>query len=313
MNSYVDAGEIDPDDPINLTVGWRSGSKLKLAQMLLGVDVVQQFREVVAETLDIFNQRTPEPWSPEADLTPETYLTLHRDLLGAAPILAAEHGDTTLAEALLAPEGLPVLHPNDLPARDIELYAITVGAVPGARAAFLRRSNPRRGLRAGRLLTSYSDVLTRIDEPVFGFDLAIDLVFVGDQVHVLSQVTFAKLFRDQDALVQQVPTWAAEISSHLPLEVSGRARLEERALRDSRLARRLENIATRGHLEGISEQILREKMVAVALDPELLLNADGELTLEDDHIPQVLHFLNEDLFYGVLTNAGFRADRKAPR
>lgn len=313
MTNMVELSDVDPGDPINLTVGWRSGKRLKLAQMILGKEVVGQFREVIADALDDLNQRTSEPWTPEADISPETYLTLHQDLLGEAPLLSAEHESMSFTAAVLAPEGLPVLHPSDLPTRDLELYVITVGGTPGSRAAFVRRSNPRRGLRAGRLLTSYHDVLTRIDDPVFGFDLDIDLVIVGDQVHVLSQVAFSKLFRDQDALKAQVPAWAGKIAAAIPMEALGRERLEARALRDSRLARRLETVANRGHLEDITTDELRKKMEEVALDPDLLLNASGELTLEEDHIPHVLYFLNEDLFYGVLTNAGFRADRKAAR
>ncbi|WP_460870314.1 hypothetical protein [Nocardioides pakistanensis] len=281
--------------------------------MVLGEEVVEQFRQLVADTLDSLEERTSEEWSPEADLTPETYLTLNRTLLGEAPLLASEHEDLTFVDALLAPEALPVLPPSDLPARDLELYAITVGSQPGERASFVRRSNPRRGLRAGRLLTSYHDVLARIDAPVFGFDLDIDLILVGDLVHVLSQTTFAKLFRDQETLIGRVPAWTGAVAAHIPMADEGRARLEAKVLRDSRLARRLETIANRGHLEGITTEEIRSKMAVVGLDHEVLINAQGELTLEEEHIPSVLHFLNEDLFHGVLTNAGFRADRKAPR
>lgn len=305
--------EIDSSDPITLTVGWRSGKKLKMAQIILGEAVAKAFREVVVEALDDLSQRTPEPWTPEADVAPETYLTLQQELLGEAPLLASEHGSMSFTEAVLAPEALSVLHPGDLPARDLELYVITVGGTPGSRSAFVRRSNPRRGLRAGRLLTSYHDVLTRISDPVFGFDLDIDFVILGDHVYVLSQIAFSKLFRDQDALKAQVPRWAGTIAAAIPMEPAGLERLKARALRDSRLARRLETIANRGHLDDVPTDELRKKMEEVGLDPDLLLNARGELTLEEDHIAHVLYFLNEDFFYGVLTNAGFRADRKAAR
>lgn len=132
-------------------------------------------------------------------------------------------------------------------------------------------------------------------------------------MHVLSQVTFAKLFRDQETLIGRVPAWAASVAAHVPMAAEGRARMEAKVLRDGRLARRLETIANRGHLDGITIEEVREKMVAVGLDHEALISDDGELTLEEERIPSVLHFLNEDLFHGVLTNAGFRADRKALR
>lgn len=308
-----DLSSIDPAGAIALTVGWRSGTKLRLAQIALGAKVAAEFRDLVALTLEDMADRTPEPWTPDAELSPETYLTITTDLLGQAPILHADHEDLTLSEAVLAPEALPMLHPADLPARDLELYAITVGDTPGSRAAFLRRSNPRRGLRAGRVLTSYSDVLVKIEDPIFGFDLIVDLVFVGDDVHVLSPNTFSRLFRDQEALAAQVPSWTGVIADAVPMSAEGRERLQERALRDGRLSRRLEAIASRGHLPGITAAELRETMTAVGLNPDELLDDQGQLVLQDEHIPQVLYFLNEDLFYGALTSTGFRADRKAVR
>lgn len=313
MTDPVDLADIDPDASIVLTVGWRTGRKLRLKQMLLGEKVTAEFGEVVAGALETLGQREAEPWSPDADLSPETYLTLTASQLGTAPVLASEHNDLTLSQALLAPEALPLLDPHELPAANLELYAITVGDVPGERAAFLRRNNPRRGLRAGRIYTSYRDVLQNIDDPVFGFDRDIDLVFYGDQVHVLSQATFAALFRDQEALAGQIPGWTESLGQHVPLESAGRERLNQRALRDSRLARRLEAIVTRGHLADVTVDELREKMVEVGLDPSAHLNSNGELSLEDEHISTALNFLNEDLFYGVITQVGFRADRKAPR
>ncbi|QNN52314.1 hypothetical protein [Nocardioides mesophilus] len=271
------------------------------------------FREVIADTLDDMSQRENEPWTPEADQSSETFLTLHQDLLGSAPVLASDLTQPTFAEALLTAEGLPVLTPQSIPAANLELYALTIGNTPGSRAAFVRRANPRRGLRAGRLLTSLSDTLTRIDEPVFGFDLNIDLIFVGERVHVLSQSTFRALFRDQEALTAQVPAWTGDLAGHLPISQAGLDRLAAKALRDRRIASRLETIVNRGHLDGITSDRIRETMTQVGLDPDVLLTDAGELEFADEHIPTVLQFLNEDLFYGAITNVGFRADKKAAR
>ena len=96
-----------------------------------------------------------------------------------------------------------------------------------------------------------------------------------------------------------------------PSSKKGAKRLQERVLRDSRLKRRLEAIVTRGHLEDVSEETLRKEMISLELDPDRLLDKKGRLTFKDEDIPEVLQFLNEDLFYGALTNEGFRADKKA--
>jgi hypothetical protein len=305
--------DVDPSEDLTLTVGWRSGKKMKLGQVLVGPDVAAPFREIIGEVLEDLSGRTSEPWTPEADQGPETYLTLRQELLGDAPVLAAEHTDLTFAQALLTAESLPVITPQTVPAANLELYALTVGSTPGARAAFVRRSNPRRGLRAGRILTSLHDTLSRIDAPVFGFDSSVDLVFQGDQAYVLSQSAFGALFRDQEALTAQVPRWTDDLAKHLPISTVGIERLSAKALRDRRIASRLETIVNRGHLKGVTAQELTETMAQVGLDPLVLLNDQGEFEFAEEHVPTVLQFLNEDLFYGAITNVGFRADKKAPR
>lgn len=58
---------------------------------------------------------------------------------------------------------------------------------------------------------------------------------------------------------------------------------------------------------------LRAAMEVHGLDPERLINSDGELDVGESDIQPLLYFLNEDLFFGSLTETAFRADRKAAR
>lgn len=206
----------------------------------------------------------------------------------------------------------PVMKAATVPAGNLGLYALTVGSTPESRAALVRRSNPRRSLRAGRVFTSLRDALARLDEPVFAFDMVFDLVLYGDRAYVLSRPRLP-LFRDQQALVAQVPGWTEAVAAHVPMTSDGQCRLTAKALRDRRIASRLKTIVNRGHLDCITDEMLRVTMTAVGLDPDVLLTRDNELELADDHIATVLQFLTEDLFYGAITNVGFRADRKAIR
>ena len=233
--------------------------------------------------------------------------------MGTAPILGNEHGNLSLLAALQFAETLPDLKPDDLPVGDLSFYAVVIGDIAGSRAVFLRRSNPRRGLKRGRIYSLLADTLQRIEEPIFAFDEWMDLVAVGKDVFVLSQTVFAALFRDQDALAQQVPQWTTDLIAAVPIEAAGRQRLEECAQRDSRIRARLEAIVRRGHLASVSKEVLREAMQSAELDADSLINADGEFLLEEEDIASVLYFLNEDLFSGSLTQTNFRADKKATR
>jgi hypothetical protein len=177
----------------------------------------------------------------------------------------------------------------------------------------MRRSNPRRGFSSGRLLSVYRQVLEKVEAPIFGFDDLVDLVIHDDTMYVLSQTAFAALFRENETLVAQVPAWIGDVSRHVPITGDGVERLRHRALRDSRVRTRLEAIARRGHLVGVTPEQLRFAMAEHDLDAGRLLDANGQLVLEDEDVPLVLQFLNEDLFVGPLSNASFRADRKHAR
>lgn len=307
------SSDLDVGEALTLSVGWRSGRKTKLGQLTMASDVAAEIGAIVAATLADLDERSPETWAPDADLSPETYLMMEARDLGEAPLLASEHGELTLAEALMSAESLPVLRPNELPVPDLTFYAITLGDAPGQRVAFLRRANPRRGLRRGRLMTSYSDVLTRIESPVFAFDDLVDLVFWGDSVLVLSQTAFTAIFRSQETLMAQVPGWTSELAQHVTISAQGQERLSAKAIRDSRVKMRLESIVKRGHLADVEPAVISERMTVVGLDAAALLDPEGRLLLEDEDIPSVLQFLNEDLFVGALTSTGFRADKKAVR
>jgi hypothetical protein len=302
---------IDISESLTLSVGWRSGQKIKLGQLTVGGDVELALREIINGALYAIDEREAEAWAPDADLSPETYLFMSQTELGTAPILASEHGEMTLVEALGSAESLPSLNPNDLPAADMQFYAITIGDTPGHRATFLRRLNPRRGLRGGKLLTSYHDVLTRIEDPVFAFDEYVDLIFAGELVLILSQSSFVSIFRAQQTLMAQVPRWTTELAGHVAITTEGQERLSAKAIRDSRMRTRLEAIVKRGHLSDVPVATIRIKMDELGLDQARLLDSSGNFEMEDVDIPVVLQFLNEDLFPGALTGVGFRADKKA--
>lgn len=313
MDDQASFNAVATSEAITLSVGWITGQRTKLRQIAVGHDVAAAFRLVLDSTLDDLRSREGQSWAPDADLTPETYLKIPLDQLGSAPKLAAEHGEWSLIGALARAEDLPDMKPADLPAGDLSFYAITIGDRPGSRAVFLRRSNPRRGLKRGRIYSLLEDTLQRIQEPIFAFDEWMDLIAVGDQMFVMSQTVFAAMFRGQDALAEQVPTWTADLSGVVPINIQGRDRLNVRALRDSRIRARLEAIVRRGHLPSVPRELLLQAMGEAGLDADALINDQGELVMEDADIAPVLYFLNEDLFTGALTSTSFRADKKATR
>lgn len=303
---------IDTEASMSLAVGWTVGKNTKIRQVVLGADVEAAFREVVRSTLSDLDTREAADWTPDADLSPETFLVLDSSDVGDSPTLTTDHENKAFLEVLAEAERLEAIHPKHLPTGDLTFYAIVIGD-PGNRSVFIRRSNPRRGLKRGRIYSTLSDTLQRVEKPIFAFDEWVDLVAVDGKLCVLSQTVFAAFFRDHETLAKKIPEWIETLANSVPLAESSHPRLEERVKRDSRLKARLEAIVRRDHLSSVSSETLRKAMEENELDPNRLLDSEGKLILEEDDIPQVLYLLNEDLFTGSLTNIGFRADKKATR
>lgn len=308
----IDLENFDVCSAMTLVVGWTSGRSLKLRQVLLSQDVAAAFRDVVQKATSQLAQREPAAWTPDADLSPETYLVLDADQVGDSPNLASEHSGQKFLSVLGRAERLEEINPKYLPAGDLSFYAIVVGQA-GERAVFIRRSNPRRGLKRGRIYSTLSDTLQRVEDPIFAFDEWVDLVSFRGKLGIFSQTVFSAFFRDQETLAKKIPEWIASLAASVPMESDSRDLLETRVKKDSRLKARLEAIVRRDHLSSVSSSDLRLAMEEHELDPDRLMDATGSLRFELDDIPQVLYFLNEDLFTGSLSKVGFRADKKAAR
>lgn len=140
---------IDTEASMSLAVGWTVGKNTKIRQVVLGADVEAAFREVVRSTLSDLDTREAADWTPDADLSPETFLVLDSSDVGDSPTLTTDHENKAFLEVLAEAERLEAIHPKHLPTGDLTFYAIVIGD-PGNRSVFIRRSNPRRGLKRGR-------------------------------------------------------------------------------------------------------------------------------------------------------------------
>lgn len=308
----IDSLAISATDPITLAVGWTVGKNTKIRQVLLGDDVAGEFYRIAQETVENMREREAADWTPDADLTPETYLIFPAHEVNEFPRLTSDHDGKSFLGVLSQAERLEAINPKHLPTGDISFYAIALGE-PGSRAVFIRRSNPRRGLKRGKIYGTLGDSLQRVEDPIFAFDEWVDLVLLGDNLYVLSQTVFAAFFRDQESLAKKIPEWIDQLAEHVPLAGNSRDCLQRKVSRDSRMKARLEAIVRRNHLPNVSPDTLRTAMEDNELDPQRLLDEEGNLVLEDDDIAPVLYLLNEDLFTGSLTSVGFRADKKAAR
>jgi hypothetical protein len=305
-----DWSTVEAAGDVTLAVAWRSGAKMKLGRLAISNNVAGDLRSVAIEWRDSLSGQQAAVWTPDADIADDVYLVTPAESAGTHPVLAAslqQHG--TFLAALRNAAALPLLSAQELPAPELACYAVVVGDDPETRAVFIRRMNPRRGLRQGKRFTVYRDALMRVDDPILAFDEWFDLILVGDQLVVLSQTAFMSLFRDNAALAAQVPDWVGQLAGHLPLAAGGGDLLAELAQRNTRIRTRLESIVRRGHLADVDIDQIVEAMEAVGLEVDEYIEDDA-LVIEAGTAATLLHFLNEDFFLGGLSDAAFRADRK---
>ena len=192
--------------------------------------------------------------------------------------------------------------PAQLARKSVASYAAVLGDNPTDRTAFIRKANPKRGLRPGRIWTTFHDVLARIDAPALVLDEYFDLIIDSSGMVVLNQTAFEMLFRDTTAVQQRIPEWVEAISQVLPLEEDGAQRLAERCNRDSRLRKQIRNIYERGHLIDVTIEDIRTAINDLGLTEDMLIQ-DDQLVFDEADPLALARLLNEDLFTGTLSNA----------
>jgi hypothetical protein len=297
-------GEIDLQGPIKLIVVWPRGSGYDGGYVKIEDEIAAHLRRASANTVAKFEDREPREYFADMQLEGEEFLYVNDEELV---------GDSAVADYVLPAARLQTVNSRSLPSRRIALYAAVLGSGEDM-VAFVRKSNPRNGVRSGSLLGSLGNTLTKIDKPIFTLDDHFDLIVDEGGIAALNQNTFEVLFRDTPSLQQRIPEWIEAIgnSSH-PFAGDGADRLAKRCQTDGRLRKRVRNIAERGHLAQVGADRIRKHLRALSMDEMDFLTEADEFVLDDGDPFRLVYLLNEDFFKGGLTDVSFRSDRKAPR
>lgn len=277
-----------------------AASELDARKVNLATDAADRFRDLCRDAIDDVSRRTVVVYTAEAELTgSETFVIDDKDTLDELADLRALAAQAST---------LPTTAPHDLDL-SIQLYAVVLGN--DSRAVFVRKTDPTMTFKAGRILAIGQDRLRLLEEPVFGFSPGFDLVLMEDWAVVLNQSGFERLFRDIGLIERHVSQWVMGITDHLPMASASVAALEEVALRDSRVWRKLREIRRRGHLASVDLKEVTRYAKRMGLDPKTIVQ-DGQLVFDPTNRFSFLHLLNEDLYKGPLTDEAFEAQRKAP-
>ncbi len=195
------------------------------------------------------------------------------------------------------------------------LFYAVVGEVESEPVAFVRQYNPQRGIRAGRLLTSFHNALTRFTDPVFNFDLDFDLVVSPEEIVVLSTTAFDRLFADIDLAAAQVPAQVVELNAALGVNLAAGAAdfLSDTVRGRAALVRRFRRVARLDHLAAVTYETMSDALDKHGL-PRDRFGAGPELDLQNTEDVNVFLDMLEELYYETdWSNEHRRADRYSSR
>jgi hypothetical protein len=181
--------------------------------------------------------------------------------------------------------------------------------------AFVRQWNPQRGFSPGRLLLAYQDTLSRVDDPLFNFDMTFDLVVAPDEIVVLSTTAFNRVFADLDLLGAQVPDQATQLNTDLgkKLSATGLEFLTTTCQSRPRLAQRLRRVAQAAHLASVTEDSLSDALERHGLGRDRF-GSGPEVELQStDDVVVFLDMLEQLYFEADFTGEPRRADRYSTR
>jgi hypothetical protein len=310
----------------SLIVAKRTPAQFHGQHVPLNTEVETDLKTIAQEAVARLRQLEMRTYEPDLKVEPKNDFMF----IPATMIANYENGETRVqiepasAERLIdidnsvVHELMNVATMTEISARDIQnagynMYAVIIGDDPDNRTIYIRHSNPQKFSKPGRLMTAFSDTLTRFEKPIFTFDEVFDIVITRHGLLVANQSTFERTFRDVQVLAARHSERVTKIAQALPLDEESQNVLAESALKPS-IATKLRAISENGHLNGVTLTVedIRLKAQACGVDPATLIQ-DGKLRLTQQNLLSSLKVLNDDVFKGAFTGQTYEAGSKAKR
>lgn len=314
--------ELELGTGLTLLLGWRPRpGEIDARPVQLSNPVAQEMRSACVEALGEVGERRRRIYSGLAAPESDEYLSFPLEQEDGNEETALPEDDLLTARLLGLVAGAfeddDYLGRDDLQRERPWLFYVVVVELEDfdEPVGFVRQYNPRRGFKAGRLLTSFHDTLSRLEDPVLNFDFDFDLVVAPDELAILNTTAFQRVFADAAVAAAEVPGNVEQVTSELGVELEENAEqvVEDVCREKASLARRLRRIARLSHLEAVTPDRLREKAQEHGL-PADRFGTDDVVELKDEEDVRTFFDMLEQRYYeGDFTDEHLRADRISPR
>lgn len=334
VRSAEEWADIELGEGVRLLLGWRGDDGgLEAMPVELKAEVADELREACERTLADLGSRSPKAYSTIGDAAGDEFLSLNirrdddddgdgsdenDDEPGAVPVDLEE----MLSAADIVQLSLDAFAATDFLTRDDLFgggwlfYAVVVEVDDEDESiAFVRQYNPQRGINPGRLLGAYSDALARIDDPVFIFDLAFDVVVASDEVAVLKTTAFQRVFADVNVVASEVPADIGSLRSQLNVGIGAASldMLTATCQQKLRLAARLKKLARQPHLTLVTRASLRSAIARHGLPRNRFGSSTAVKLADADDVRIFLDVLEKRYYEEDFTGEHMRADNASPR
>jgi hypothetical protein len=314
-----------------LLLGWRDGRRGLNAQAArMDSDVSKEMVAACRQALNAMTKLDRRIYSGIPALEPEQYLSL-AVTTGSDGVASNEADALQKLDRMMPEEAAATAHlielvngafdddewlsRDELASGSWLFYAVVVQLEDGGVAAFVRKYNPQRGLKAGRLpVSAKGNTLSRFDDPLFNFDFKFDLIIAPSEIAIFSVSAFNSVFADIELAKIHADENVTTITSVIATELSGasetllRKECEDRAA----LANRVRRLAHVDYLDRVTPAALRQALEKHKMPTDRLGKRKIQLKSRDD--VEVFLDLVEGLYYEAdFTGEARRADRYSVR
>jgi hypothetical protein len=328
VRSGADWADIELGAGLRLILGWRGDDGgLEGYPVEVKNEIADEMRDACQATLSNLGERDAKPYSGMGNVAADEFLRLAIQPAGTDGSRDDEDEATDIEELLSAADLVSLaqgaFEQTDFLTRDdledggwlFYMVVVEVNDDGGGPLAFVRQYNPQRGFGAGRLLSFFSDALTRATDPLFVFDLSFDVVVAPDEVAVLGVTQFQRVFADVGVVAAEVPadTVALTTALNVPLTDAATLMLTEVCQEKLRLAARLRKLARQPHLSLVTSNKLKEVLDKHGL-PRHRFGAGEDVVLGDlADVREFLDILEKRYYEADFTEEPMRADNASPR
>lgn len=197
------------------------------------------------------------------------------------------------------------LTPADVESGKYVFYVVVAKDQHGQDVALVRKPQGVRVSTHDRFYMRQSDMLRKLDEPLFKVEERFDFMVRGDDVLIWHPDNFLQLFSDVDALRKAVPSFVAGIRESLPLNLSDETvrHITSAGQGGARVAQQVRRVSRLAYLSSITRDGIKQYLHEIKEINHQIEIKDSEIAVPESDVASFLYLLEQRLWKGPFDGA----------